>query len=384
MEIKDLVNELNTQFTEFKTANELGNVELSKKLDSEMKKTQKQIDDLNITIARANLGDSINEAKENNDSAEHVKSFEDYIRKGDTTGLRDIERKSMNTGTPADGGYLVPTVIQEGIVKLMRNASPMRSICNTISLSNVAVFSKNIQITGAAGGWVVETGTRVETGTPTFKQVNIPVHELYANPQLTNTMIEDANVDLLSFVSEDVSETFATLENTGFTVGTGTGQPTGVNDSIGTQAWDTIGEVVAGSATAIVLDDLVKLVYSLKSNYLPNAVFMMNRKTLSTLRSLKGTDGHSLLLNGAVESNAYIERILGYKVIVNEDLPDIATGTTPVYFADFKNLYQIVDRSGISVLVNPYKNPGFTEVYSRIRVGGSLLNGAAGLALTMG
>src|SRR5574343_1194878 len=72
----------------------------------------------------------------------HREIWNQWVRKGAPDSplngqLRDIEQKatSMTVATPAEGGYLVPEVVDAQIAQLLRNASPMRSLYTVQTVS---------------------------------------------------------------------------------------------------------------------------------------------------------------------------------------------------------------------------------------------------------
>jgi hypothetical protein len=78
------------------------------------------------------------------------------------------------------------------------------------------------------------------------------------------------------------------LEEEAFVIGTGTDQPTGIFTANG-------GEVgVTATGTTVTVDNLIDLVYSLKSPYRKNAVFLMKDITVSGIRKLKDSNGQYL------------------------------------------------------------------------------------------
>lgn len=370
-EVKNLVEELNRQFEEFKTANDAGRDDLVRNIEAKMAETQDEIKEMKVALARATVEEGLEEAKEINT---HEKAFEDFARHG----IENAEFKAMNTGTGSAGGFLVPPTLEDGIVKLLRELTPMRGVSKSVRLTQAAVYNKNIQDGLAAAAWVAETGTRSNTATPTFQQITIAPHELYANPQVTQTMLEDDGFDLEMWLQDEVVREFATVENTAFTVGTGTGQPKGLSQYTGaTGGVQVIGQVAA-AANTIAGDDLIAAIYDIKPQYRANAKWMMNRNTLEAIRKLKASDGTYLFNRGSgLVEPGIVGYLLGYPVIENEDLPDIATTSEPIYFGDFSKGYTVVDRMGMSVLRNPFINPGFVEFYCRSRCGGGVEDGNA-------
>jgi len=378
MEIKTLMVDLNTQFEEFKTANDAGRTEIVANIEVAMDEKQTQIDELKTAIARTKVGEAIEVV---NIVTTREKAFEAYARYGNETEMREF--KGMQTGVDADGGYLVPEILQNSIIELLSELTPMRGIANVMTLSGTGTFTKNVQTLNAAGGWIGEVAERINTDTPQFDRVSIPTHEVYANPLVSLAVLEDSVINLEQALASDVAGAIATLENKAFTTGSGIGQPTGLNAVTGTGDWDTIGTITATATGAVTGDELIEMVYDIKPQYRANAKFMMNRNTLEAVRKLKDGNDRYLFVRGQLDDPSIVGYLLGYPVIENEECPDMATGTLPIYFGDFNKGYQIVDRVGLSTLRNPYKVPGQVEFYTRKRVGGGLADGNALRVLVM-
>jgi HK97 family phage major capsid protein len=60
-------------------------------------------------------------------------------------------------------------------------------------------------------------------------------------------------------------------------------------------------------------------------------------------------------------------------------MDDIGAGTTPIAFGDIATTYRILDRIGLSILVNPYiqATNGITRIHATRRVGGAVVQPAA-------
>ena len=83
---------------------------------------------------------------------EHKKAFENYIRKGNETGLRQFEEKAMSYGSDPDGGYLVPEEMASEIGRRLNDISPIRAIATVQTVSS-AIYKKPFAVTGPAVGW---------------------------------------------------------------------------------------------------------------------------------------------------------------------------------------------------------------------------------------
>ncbi|MCK9912823.1 phage major capsid protein, partial [Microbacteriaceae bacterium K1510] len=79
-----------------------------------------------------------------------------YVRKGDATALRDVERKALSVGSDPDGGYLVPEETERTVNRALKDISPIRAIAGIRQVSG-SVYKRPFSITGPVTGWVAET-----------------------------------------------------------------------------------------------------------------------------------------------------------------------------------------------------------------------------------
>ena len=61
-----------------------------------------------------------------------------------------------------------------------------------------------------------------------------------------------------------------------------------------------------------------------------------------------------------------------FPVIEAEDMPDVSPGSFAAAFGDFYRGYLIVDRSGVTVLRDPYSDKPYVLFYTTKRVGGGV------------
>jgi HK97 family phage major capsid protein len=309
--------------------------------------------------------------------SEHKAAFEAYVRGGAEDGLRKIEQKALSVGVAADGGYLVPEETEREISRRLTAASPIRAIAGVRQMSS-NVYKKPFAITGAATGWVGEVADRDETTSPTLAELQFPAMELYAMPAASATLLDDSAVNIDQWIAEEVEIAFATQEGTAFVTGDGTNKPTGfltpTKIAEASWAWEKIGYVVtgvsAGFAASDPSDNLVDLVYALKSGYRQNAHWVMNRKTQAAVRKLKDADGNYIWQPAAVAGAT--ASLMNFPIAESEDMPDIAANSYSIAFGDFQRGYLIVDRVGVRVLRDPYSAKPYVLFYTTKRVGGGV------------
>lgn len=308
-----------------------------------------------------------------------VKGFvEGYLRRG-----RETELKSLSGAVASDGGYAVPREIDAMIAARLKNISPIRAIAQVVQ-TGTAGYRKLVTTGGTASGWVSETAARPETDTPSFAEIAPPTGELYANPAASQSMLDDAAFDVQSWLADEIAAEFARAEGAAFISGNGMNQPKGFLDADVSVAGDASRSFGAlqflGSGDAQGFDTnpelkLIDLVHSLKGGHRQGASWVMNARTLAVVRKLKAADGSFLWQPGLMEGQP--NRLLGYPVVEAEDMPDVAAGTFPIAFGNFRAGYLIAERSATAILRDPFTNKPFVHFYATKRIGGQVLDSDA-------
>lgn len=389
--IEELIGEVSAKFEEFKGKNDQ-RIESLETKSSDMVKLSDQVDKLNEQISdlEAIKGrlESV-ETKGNRpgsttaEEEAYAKAFDQFVRKGDSS---ELETKSVNTGADADGGFAVPEEIDRNMLELLKDMSPMRQVCNVISVGT-SDYKRLVNLGGAGSGWVGEEAARPATGTPTLAQIAAVMGEIYANPQATQASLDDILFNAETWLGNEVSKEFAEKEGAAFLLGDGVNKPKGIlaapmaltADS--TRPFKTIQNMKSGAAGDFDADDLINLIYTLKAGYRQNGRFMMNGMTLAKVRKMKDGQGNYLWQPGLQLGQP--STLLNYGVAENEDMPDVAADAHAVMFGDFKRAYTIVDRMGTRVLRDPYTNKPYVGFYTTKRVGGMLEDSQAIKVLTL-
>ena len=316
--------------------------------------------------------------------APHQKAFEAYVRTGDDAALRGLvlEGKALNTAVAGDGGYLVDAQTSESIRSVLRSTASIRQIATVV---NVEATSYDVLIdrTEVGSGWATETGTTEETDTPLIERVVIPLHELSAMPKASQRLLDDSAFDIEGWLSARIAERFARAEAASFVSGDGVNKPRGFltrpQVENGDWSWGSLGYVPTGAAGAFAAsnpaDAVVDLVYSLGAQYRANATFVMNSKTAGVVRKLKDADGRFLWSDGLAAGEP--ARLLGYPVMIAENMPDIAADATAIAFGDFAAGYTVAERPDLRILRDPFSAKPHVLFYATKRVGGDVSDFAA-------
>ncbi len=341
---------------------------------------QQTVDDLNVKIAALNVsGDATGTLQD----AEHTTQFNAWMREG-TEGAK--VKASLNKGSSGEGGYLAPVEWDRTIVDKLVQVSPMRQIAQ-LQTTSKAGFSKLFNNRGTGSGWVGETAARPETSTAGFSSLPFNLGEIYANPAATQGILDDAEIDLETWLANEVETEFSYQEGLAFVAGNGTNKPDGFLTYVtgaanaGKHPWGAIGLKTAASATVIETDELVDLVYLLPGEFTQNARFVLNRAVQGAVRKLKDGQGNYIWQPSYVAGQP--ASLLGYPVTEMAAMPNVATGTVPIAFGDFRKGYLIVDRIGVRLLRDPFSNKPYVMFYTTKRVGGGVQDPTVIKALKM-
>ena len=315
------------------------------------------------------------------ETAPHLKAFDAYLRSGDEEGLRglELEGKALNTAVAGDGGYLVDPETAGRIQSVLSSTASIRAIANVVNVEATS-FDVLVDHGDVGHGWATEAGSVAESDTPTIDRITIPLNELSALPKASQRLLDDSAFDIEGWLAGRIADKFSRAEASAFVNGDGAEKPKGflahtaVDDDI--WAWGNIGYVPTGAAGDIgSADKIIDLVYALGAEYRANATFVMNSKTAGTLRKLKDNDGRFLWSDGLAAGEP--ARLLGYPVLIAEDMPDIADGADAVAFGDFGSGYTIAERPDLRVLRDPFSAKPHVLFYATKRVGGDVSDFAA-------
>ena len=347
--------------------------DLSTKLQQQEERLT-MLDRKSFTISRPAL------AAEADTQAPHKKAFEAYVRSGDDDALRGLtlEGKAMNTAVAADGGYLVDPVTAATIQSVLASTASIRAIANVVNVEGTS-YDVLIDHGDVGTGWATESGSTTETSTPTIERVSIPLHELSALPKASQRLLDDSAFDIESWLAARIADKFARAEADAFVNGDGVDKPTGFlthpNVADASWAWGSLGYIASGVSGDFDADVIVDLVYALGAEYRAGASFVMNSKTAGVVRKMKDLDGRFLWSDGLAAGEP--ARLMGYPVLIAEDMPDVGADATPIAFGNFQAGYTVAERPDTRILRDPFSAKPHVLFYATKRVGGDVSDFAA-------
>lgn len=309
-------------------------------------------------------------------AAPHQKAFNAYLRSGDDDGLRGLSIEEKALSIASDGGFLAAPKVAETVQNVLHSTVSLRGLANVVTIEG-SVYEALVERGDTGAGWATEAAS-IETANSQLDRVAIPVHELAAMPKASQRLLDDAAFDVEAWLAERIADRFARAEASAFINGDGVDKPRGIlryttaPDATATGA--QIGFVGTGTSgnfnPSAPMDALVDLIYALGATYRANAAFLMNSKTAARVRKMKDADGRFLWSDPMTAGQ--VPQLLGYPVIVSEDMPDVAASSFSVAFGDFRSAYTIVERPDLRVLRDPFSAKPHVLFYATKRVGGGI------------
>lgn len=271
--------------------------------------------------------------------------FQKWLRGGEAAlNAADMAsiRNTMSTTTGSEGGFTVATEVARSVLDVLRQHGGMRRVSNVIQTEggNTINFPTS-DGTSEVGEIVAENvqaavanlvfGTRaLSTFKYSSRTVAVPIE-----------LLQDSSIDVEALVRRRLATRLARITNAHFTTGTGTGQPQGVVPAV------SVGKTgLTGQTTSVIFDDLVDLQHSVDPAYreLGNESFMMNDQTLRQIRKIRDGQNRPIFVPGYEVGvpGGVPDTLLGNRVIVNQDMANMAANARSILFGDF-SFYTIRD-----------------------------------------
>jgi HK97 family phage major capsid protein len=277
------------------------------------------------------------EEKTGRASAEYKRSFWNAMRTRAGEGLDPVVRNALQIGTDTEGGYLVPDEFERNLVEALEEENIFRRLANVITTSS---GDRKIPVVASKGtaSWIDEEGAIPESD-DSFGQVSIGAYKLGTLIKVSEELLNDSVFNLESYISREFARRIGNKEEESFFGGDGSGKPTGILAATGGAQ---LGVTTAG-ATAITLDEVLDLFYSLKAPYRNKAVFVMNDSTVKAIRKLKDSQGQ-YLWQPSIQAGTP-DTILNRPLYTSAYVPAIAAAAKTIAFGDF-SYYWVADRQG--------------------------------------
>ena len=245
----------------------------------------------------------------------------------------------LRTDNGEQGGYLVPEILDNQVQRNIIEITPVLPLVRLRTLPGVKTLHINVKNGRPTAYWVGEH-EKTDKSKPTYKLVALNAHALGIKVETTRDLLNFAHIDIVGEITTDAIEEFSREIGKVILLGNGVNKPQGILD-----ASSGVARINTASAGTVTMDDAILLSGNLKIGY--NPVYFFNLQTLVSLRVEKDGTGNYLWRIGGENQPTTIN---GYKYVVMQDMPSIATGNDPIGFGDLFRAYTFMDAMGLEVI----------------------------------
>ena len=293
--------------------------------------------------------------------------------------------KALNIGTGTDGGLAIAEVLRRDVIEYAREYSPVMGLVgrNPVMTRDYRQLVLIGYPSVAKGVENIPGSVLPQTDTQTYAEVKSQAWKVYAKPRITDEAMVATDIDvyshLLSLLGQEMGiyQAAQVLQGSGTTSGTetnargilsyrvditdGTGEsfkPTIATDPADARDHNIYPVKPTGVSGGIGTDDeaivnyFIDLINEFPSMFLNGSYFMMNRKTKGVLEKVRDSDGKPIFISSYKDGGSVT--IMGYPVIIDDTMPNIAVDSTPIIFGRLDRAYYVNDGDIDKMLLDPY------------------------------
>lgn len=275
-----------------------------------------------------------------------LRGMEQFLRRTEGQELRDITFSNSNTAEVNNanplGEMLVPTQIHNEIVELLGETSPVFNAARkfTSVTGNLKIAREDGQFDEGFIGETVDANKLQ----PKLKAVTLTQKRVGAAIQLTNQLINDSGVDIVSYAQGRLTRSVAKTIERGILVGAKAGE----------EAADAFAPVIgdkdvltATITTDLTVADLLTIYGTLNPGYLDGSMWVMSRAQFNKVMQLKDGDGTYLIFRGLVDGKPGYS-LFGCPVHVSDVL--VGENEGKIIFGNFNAGYGMLIKKGMNLI----------------------------------
>lgn len=329
-------------------------------------------------------------------TTEYRDQWIDWCRGGRAPEARTVsELRDITTGSSS--GVLVPKIYEAGILKYMERNTVVRNLADlrTGVQGSVTVRVNTLETDAAVSSfWTTESSKTQTALDSAHAEVNLnPVGGL-PKSELTQWVVRQANFDIEAEVISDLQRKIARGIESGYSVGTGSDQPTGLFLQNANFKGLTV-SAAHGSGTgwdgAFTLARLQELRYkTLPAEYWNEAAWVMSQDAYYQIASgikATGTDVPLFIPSADVQvmENQAPMTLMGRPVYIAPYAPGrqtaAVTNSIPLMFANVREAFAIREWGGISMFRDDVTTPGLIKFQAMVFVNSKIVRPKAVAAL---
>ena len=268
---------------------------------------------------------------------EELRAFANYLRDG------RISEETRTVLTTENAAVMIPKEISQQIILGVQGAYELLNKVDLRITSHAKTFVEPILSVDMTLKRIT-AGSTNEEGAVLPEGIEIKAYD-YRLPVIpvSLTLLEGSDADLKGAIVALFTEHIARgLTNLALTGGTASDGVSALVPKVVT--------TTAASATAVTYNDLIDVLAKVKAPHNAQGVasWVMNSATRAALMKVLDQNGRPIFVESAREGEP--DRILGRPVVIDDNMPDIGAGKTPILFGDLRK-YVLRIVQGVKVRV---------------------------------
>ena len=268
---------------------------------------------------------------------EELRAFANYLRDG---RISEETRAALTTDNAA---VMIPKEISQQIILGLQGAYELMNKVNLRITPHAKTFVEPI-LSGDMTLKRITVGSNNEEGAASFEGIEIKAYD-YRLPVIpvSLTLLDGSDADIQGAIVALLTEHIARgLTNLALTGGTASDGVSALVPKVVT--------TTAASATAVTYNDLIDVLAKVKAPHNAQGVasWVMNSATRAAIMKVLDQNGRPIFVESAREGEP--DRILGRPVVIDDNMPDIGAGKTPILFGDLRK-YVLRIVQGVKVRV---------------------------------
>jgi HK97 family phage major capsid protein len=278
----------------------------------------------------------------------------------DARSMTDSEQRkvhnTMSTTTGSQGGFAVPGLVTKELISVVKGFKGMRQAAAQVTTARGNDLGyPTSDGTAEVGEQVAQNGTASSLD-PTLGTAPVPTYKYSSKTfAVPIELLQDSEVDIVAFILQRAGERIGRIENTKFTVGTGTGEPTGLVTA------SSVGKTgLTGQTLTVIYDDLVDLADAVDEAQ-GSPGWMMSQVMRKVVRKVKDTAGRPIWTPGFIDGGVPTTQgqLLGYPVFINNDMPVPAANAKSLAFG---NLQKYLVRDVLEMFLFRFDDSAYTKL----------------------
>lgn len=250
--------------------------------------------------------------------------FDAYLRNEMRTRAGDPV--NMTAGA---NGAIIPTTIAREIIRRVYDLAPVLERSQRFNVKGKLEIPAYDETDGAVTVAYADEFVDLQSNVGKFTTIELTGHLAGALSKISLSLINNAEFDLVGFIVDEMAMKIARfLEGEILNPSDAAHKVTGLSTLTNLKT--------AASASAITADELIETQGLVKDVFQRDAIWVMSPSTRDALRELKDDVGRYMLIDDLTAP--FGKSLLGKPVYVSDNMADIATGETVIYYGDFKGV----------------------------------------------